>query len=158
MYVVNCGWIGWFAKIRFSRSPIFKLCVSQTLLKWLTCYSLPTISSRGSIQNILVASSGWIGWIANPRKNNFSRNSIFKKYVCRNCWLNWLNRQFSPNNTSRNSIFENMYVVTACWIGWLVQSSQLICWDTLFFDPPNNIFFWGEGKHSDKFSRHFRQF
>ena len=89
MYVVNSGWIDWFAINRFSRTQLFQLCVLQTLLKWLSYYFLRTFLLRDSFLNIVVASSGWIGWIANPRKNDFSQTPNFELCVFQTL-LKWL--------------------------------------------------------------------
>ena len=82
MYVVNSGWIGWFAKSGFSQTPIFKLCVLQKLLKWLTCHFLATVLLTGYIINIPVASSGWMVELPFLAKI-ISRETNFSNYVCR---------------------------------------------------------------------------
>ena len=92
MYVVNSGWIGWFAKFRFSQTPIFKMCVLQTLLKWLTCHFVLPIFSGGSILNIHVASSGWMVELPILAKI-ISRETDFSNYMCGATVVEWLNWQ-----------------------------------------------------------------
>jgi hypothetical protein len=104
MYVVNSGWLGWLARIRFSQLQFFKLYPSQTLFKWLTFHSLVYIFSRDSIQNMYVAIVGWLGWLAIPRK------------------IISLDVQF----------FENMCIVNSGWLGWLVESRKTIRRDIRF--------------------------
>ena len=123
--VASSGWFGWIANPRkndFSQTPNFELCVFQTLLKWLTCYSLQTILSRDSFLYIHVASSGWIGWIGNPRKNNFSQTPNFKLCVLQTL-LKWLTCYSLLTILSRDS-FLYIHVASSGWIGWIGNSRK----------------------------------
>jgi hypothetical protein len=117
MYVVNSGWIGWFARIRFSQTSFFELCVLQTLLKWLNWHSLLTISIARLYPTHTCASSGWNGWIANPRKSNFSRNLISTNmYVVNNGWM-----VDSPKVDTRKLQFSNCVCCKNSLNGWMAN-------------------------------------
>jgi hypothetical protein len=57
---------------------------------------------------------------------NYFFERLYPKHIRRNCWLTWVTRHSSQNNFLTDSIFENICVVNAGWLGWLVESRQLI--------------------------------
>ena len=97
MCVISSGWLGWLAIMDSCEVQFSKMYVSQILLKLVTCHSLASIFSRGSIQNMYVVIDGWLGWLAVSRKT-ISRKNQFLKYMCCQSWLTWLTCQFSPTN------------------------------------------------------------
>ena len=135
MCVVIVGWLGWLAiprKIISQKSQYGKYMCRQSWLTLLTCRFSQNYSSRDLIlENMYIVDSGWLGWLAIPRKIISGKNR-FWKYMCRQSWLTWLTCRFSLNYSSRDSIFENMYVVISSWLGWLSNSRKIISLDVRF--------------------------
>ena len=132
MCVVIVGWLGWLAiprKIISQKSQYRKYMCRQSWLTLLTCRFSQNYSSRDLIfENMYIVNSGWLGWLAIPCEIISGKNR-FWNYMCCQSWLTWLTCRFLQNYSSRDSIFENMYVIISSWLGWLSNSHKIISLD-----------------------------
>jgi hypothetical protein len=156
-YVCRKQWLNWLIRQNkiLANSNFRIVCVAGTIEMVDLPFFAESFLTRHKLTHTC-ASSGWIGWIAYPRKINFSRNWIFGKYVCRKQWLNWLicQNKILANSNFRivcvagtlemvdlpffaESFLTRLYITHTCassgWNGWINNPRKSIFSPNLIF-------------------------